>query len=86
MQFITKNKSPNNINIEHDNKMIIQTYFVKYLGITVDNTLSWKQHIDTITPKLNKACYIIRRCKLYLSHVALTMVYYAFLTQWCPMV
>jgi hypothetical protein len=27
MQFITKNKSSNNINIEHDNKMIIQTIF-----------------------------------------------------------
>ena len=71
MQFITKNKSLNKINIEHDNKMIIQTNFIKYLGITVENALSWKQHIDTIIPKLNKACYIIRSCKLYLSHAAL---------------
>jgi hypothetical protein len=58
--------------------MIIQTNSVKYLGITVDNTLSRKQHIDKIIPKLNKACYIIRRCKLYLSYAALKMVYYAF--------
>jgi len=71
MQFITKNKCSNKINIEHDNKIILQTNFVKLLGITVDNTLPWKQHIDTITPKLNKACYIIRR----------KMVYYAFFTQ-----
>jgi len=77
MQFITKNKSLNKIIIEYDNKMIIQTNFVKFLGITVDNTLSWKQHIDTIIPKLNKACYIIRRCKLYLSHAAPKIVYYA---------
>jgi uncharacterized protein (UPF0332 family) len=77
MQFITKNKSSNNINIEHDNKMIIQTNLVKFLVITVDNTLSWKQHIDTTIPKLNTACYIIRSCKLYLSHAALKMVYYA---------
>jgi hypothetical protein len=58
--------------------MIIQTNFVNFCVITVDNTLSWKQHIDTIIPKLNQACYIIRRCKLYLSHAALKMVYYAF--------
>jgi len=58
--------------------MIIQTNFVKFLGITVDNVLSWKQHIDTVIPKLNKVCYIIRRSKLYLSHAALKMVYYAF--------
>jgi hypothetical protein len=72
------NKYLNKINIEHDNKMKIQGNFVKFWGITVDNTLSWKQHIDTIIPKLNKACYIIRRCKLHLSHAALKMVYYAF--------
>ena len=80
MQFITKNISLNKINIEYD-KMILQTNFVKFLGITIDNTLSWKQHIDTITPKLNKACYVIRRSKLYLSNDALKMVYYAFFTQ-----
>jgi len=78
MQFITKNKFLNKINIEHDNKMILQTNFVKFLGITIDNTPSWKQHIDTITPKLIKACYIIRMSKLYLSNDALKMVYYAF--------
>jgi hypothetical protein len=48
------------------------------VGVTVDNTLAWKQHIDTITPKLNKACCIIRRSKLYLSNVALKMVFCAF--------
>jgi len=78
MQFITKNKFLNEIYIEHDNKMILWTNFVKVLGITVDNTLSWKQHIDTITPKLNNVCYITRRSKLYLSNDALKMVYYAF--------
>ena len=35
-------------------------------------------YIDTIIPKLNKACYLIRRYKLYLSNDALKMVYYAF--------
>jgi len=78
MQFISKNKFLNKINIEHDNKMILQTNFVKFLGITIDNTLSWKQHIYTITPKLNKAYYVVRRSKLYLLNEALKMVYYAY--------
>jgi len=79
MQFITKNKFLNKTNIEHDNKMILQTNFVKFLSITVDNKLSWKQYIDTFTPKLNKAFYIIRRSKLYLSNDALKMVYRSFI-------
>jgi len=81
MQFITKNKFLNKINIEHDNKMILQTNFVKFLGITIDNTLSWKQHIDTVTPKLNEACYTIRRSKLYLSNDALKWYTMLFFTQ-----
>jgi hypothetical protein len=81
IQFVTKNKFLNNTNIEHDNKMILQANSVKFWGTTLDNTLSWKQHIDTIIPKLNKACYIIRRLKLYLSSTALKMVYCAFFTQ-----
>jgi hypothetical protein len=59
MQFITKNKSLSNINIEYDNKNIKQVNVVKFFGITIDNTLSWKQHIDTVIPKLSKVCYII---------------------------
>jgi hypothetical protein len=78
MQFITKSKFLNKINIEHDNKIILQTNFVKFLVITVYNAFSWKQHIDTVTSKLNKACYMIRRSKLYLPNDALKMVYYAF--------
>jgi len=42
MKFITKSKFLNKINIEHDNKVKLQTSFVKFLDITVDNTLSWK--------------------------------------------
>ena len=64
--------------IEYDNTITIQANFVKFLGITADNTLSWKQHIDTIIPKLNEACFIIRRLKLILSKFALKMVRYAF--------
>jgi hypothetical protein len=37
-----------------------------------------EKHIEAIIGKLNKACYIIRRTKQYLSNDALKMVYYAF--------
>jgi len=40
MQFLTKHKTSTELNIEYDTKKIIQTNSVKFLGITVDNTLS----------------------------------------------
>jgi hypothetical protein len=58
--------------------MIIQTNFVKFWGTPVDNTLSWKQHIATMIPKLNKTFCIIRGSSLFLSQVALKIVYFAF--------
>jgi hypothetical protein len=66
VQFIIKNKFSSNINIEYNNKMKIKTDFIKFFGIAVENTLTWKQHIEAIIPKLNTVCYIIRSCKLYL--------------------
>jgi len=78
MQFTTKSKILNDLNNECNNKTLIQANFLNFLGLTLDFTLSWKQHIDAIIPKLNKACYIIRRLKLYLSTTVLKMVYHAF--------
>jgi len=48
------------MNITYNNKIILNTSATKFLGLIPDNTLSWKSHIDTITPKLNEACYIVR--------------------------
>ena len=48
IQFVTKNSSSINFNIMHGNKKIANVYNTKFLGLTLDNTLSWRTHIDTI--------------------------------------
>ena len=59
MQFITKHSHHSVMIINHNNKIILNTSTLKFVGITVANTLSWKSHIDMITPKLSQACYIV---------------------------
>jgi len=44
----------------------------------IDNTLSWKGHIDKIVPRLNQACYKIGVVKPFLSQDILKMIYYAY--------
>jgi hypothetical protein len=39
-------------------KIIPNTMNLKFLGLILHNTMSWKGYIDIITAKLNKACYI----------------------------
>lgn len=43
MQFLTTNGSLNEINIEYNNKLTLNTCNLKFLGIIIDNTLSWKK-------------------------------------------
>ena len=38
-----------------------ETSKAKYLGVHIDNTLSWNSHIDTVTKKANQTTAFLRR-------------------------
>jgi hypothetical protein len=63
MQFLTKTKQDINLHINFNNNQIERTFNTKFLGLTIDNTLSWKDYIDYILPKLSSASYAIRFLK-----------------------
>ena len=44
-------------------KKITMVNSTKFLGLTLDNTLSWRPHIDTIAPKLSSAGFALRIVK-----------------------
>ena len=46
IQFKTKNSQSINISLCLDNNRISNNSHTKFLGLIVDNTLSWKPHID----------------------------------------
>ena len=50
----------------------------KFLGLTIDDTLSWKAHIDLIMSKLNTACFTVRMLQPIMSSETLRMVYFAY--------
>jgi hypothetical protein len=75
MQFLTKNSSNININIGYDDKQILNTTYIKLLGIMTDDTLAWKTHIEKNTVKLSSACYAVRAIKHFLSQDILKMMY-----------
>jgi hypothetical protein len=66
------------INVEYDNKKICNSSDIKFLGINIINTMSWKSHIDQLLPKPSSACYAIRAVKPYVNQETLLMVYYAY--------
>lgn len=50
---------------------------VRFLGLTVDDGLKWKSHIDQLAKKLAAGIYAIRRIKLIATHHAAVLTYYA---------
>jgi len=65
------------MNIDSDNKLISVITYCRFLGLTVNCSLTWTNHIDLLTKKLSTICYLIRIIKPYLSISALKMIYHS---------
>ena len=76
----TSNSSKQNDIIEQIKNIVdlkIETE-IKFLGITLDNKLIFKSHIDNLAKKLSSACYAIKRIKQFCGLDAAKSVYYAY--------
>jgi len=69
----TKKKQIGNVNSQ-----ITNTTSTKFLGLKIDSTLTWREHITVLTPKINKACYAIRTLMFLNSPEILRMVYLSY--------
>jgi hypothetical protein len=50
----------------------------KFLGLTIDTSLSWKYHIEELKSKLNKACYAVRSFEPFISLEVLKVSYFSY--------
>ena len=78
LQFLTKNQNVMKIQIVASNTIITNMNSTKFLGITTDSSVSWKEHISDLTSILNKACYAIRAIKPLLSLNVLRIIYFSY--------
>ena len=75
VHFTTKRYMSVNLKTGFNNNFITNSSYTKFLGVTMDNTLSWNNHIDTLMKKLSTARYIIRNAKTYMSASLLKVIY-----------
>jgi len=78
MHFTTKNNPFNTFDIIYKDKKLTTVDSTKFLGLTLDNSLSWKKHIEAIVPKLSAATFAMRIVQPFLSLDSLKLIYYSY--------
>jgi len=76
LEFRTKNSHNVNTQIKYDQKCITNATEIKFLGLTIDDTLPWKQHIEQVINKMCSACYALRNIKHIVPVDTLRVVYF----------
>ena len=59
------------ITIKINKKAITKEKYVKYLGVLIDSSLSWKTHIDNLVKKISRAIGIMYKIRYYVNHTIL---------------
>ena len=65
------------ITIKINNKAIKEKEYIKYLGVLIDSTLSWKQHVSNISKKVSHSIGIMYKLRPFLPLNVLKNVYYS---------
>jgi hypothetical protein len=77
LQFYKKANQYYDFQTYYEDKQLTKIQNIKFLGISINSNLSWKQHTEDITPRLNKACFVIRSTKPFMSAETMKLIYFS---------
>jgi len=75
MLLASRKHNPASFKVTINNHTISPEDNLKYLGVLLDNKLSWKPHVQKVKTQLSRACGILSKLKLYTSPPVLKVVY-----------
>jgi hypothetical protein len=78
LQFSTKNSTDYGLKLNFKGNYVKSSSQTKFLGLIIDDSLSWKAHRDHIMSKLNTAYFAIQMIQPIMSTETLKMVYFHF--------
>ena len=67
----------NDLKIKLCRKRLYPTESVKYLGVKIDENLSWQYHVNDLSIKLNRANTLLSKMRMYVSVKILRYIYFA---------
>ena len=66
-----------NINIKLNSKRLYPSTYIKYLGVLLDEHLSWKPHINELTKKLNRSNCMLSKIRHYVDKNTIRSLYFS---------
>jgi len=73
--FHSKSAALSDINIIYENNYVTKVNNLKFLGLNINDILTWNFHIETILPKLSSACFAMRSIKPLISQQMLKAIH-----------
>ena len=68
-------KLVNNVSLKVNSTAVERSDLFKYLGVVINQTMSWSEHIDTISTKINQRIGMIKRIRhLFPLHAKLQLL------------
>ena len=77
MLISKKPLNDSNFSVLINQNSIEKSECVKYLGVYLDNKLSWRTHIDKICKQVSKVCEMIYKLRYYVPLSTLKIVYFS---------
>ena len=75
MLLTSRKHNPASFKVTLNNHNISPEDNLKYLGVLLDNKLSWKPHVQKVKTQLSRACGILSKLKHYTLPPVLKVVY-----------
>ena len=73
------NMKSDKVTLKMANRVIDQKSVAKYLGVLIDEKLSWKPHIDNINLKIRRGIGMISKVRSFLLPTTIKTLYYSFI-------
>jgi hypothetical protein len=77
LEFKTMNDKVDDTFVSYDNYFISNINSLKFLGLTMDTSLTWEHHINKIIAKMNSVCFALRSIKTVVSQKTIRVIYFA---------
>lgn len=78
IKFETYNSEKLKLDIRYDGKIVKESDYGKFLGITIDKFCNWKEHIGQLCDKLDRFVYILYRIRTTVSKEAALLAYHGY--------